>query len=167
MSDDPGSTPPTGGSLPPPPPGAAPPPPPGAVPPSPPNVGGPAVPPPPTGGAWPTATADEPPSGSRAGYIIGAVVAALAIIGVAAFFLTRDGDDETVSSDSAAASTVADPTNPDDGATERTVDDGSRADDTVADDTSGEPTELTLPDLTAAGRDGEIPPPTEEPDGFG
>ena len=66
-----------------------------------------------------------------------------------------------------AASEVADPTSPDDGATEDTVDDGSRVDVTVGDDTSRAPTELTLPDQTAGERGGEIPPPTEEPTGLG
>ena len=58
--------------------------------------GVPPVPPPPTGRrvADGDRRADAAVRARGPGYIIGAVVAALAIIGVAAFFLTRDGDDD-------------------------------------------------------------------------
>ena len=109
-----------------------------------------------------------PPSGSRTGLIIGIVIAALAVIGVAAFFLTRDGDDESVTGDSGAAVR------------------GRRSDEprrwrpttpstTAAESTSPSPTVTSpapirahaAPTRPAPERGGEIPPPTEEPDGLG
>jgi hypothetical protein len=103
----------------------------------------PPTPPPPTGPL--PATGDTPPPGSRTGLIIGIVVAVLAVIGVGAFFLTRD-DDETVTSDSAP-----EVTNPDDSAPDVTIPDVTASDVTIPDITSPDltvPDDITIPDIT-------------------
>jgi len=85
--------------------------------------------------------------------VIGIVVAVIAALGVGAFFLFRDND----SGEAAPEVTEADLTIP-----EVTIPDLTIPDLTVPD--------LTIPDFTLPSDStapGEIPPPTQEPDGLG
>jgi hypothetical protein len=142
----------------------------------------PPTPPPPVDGGVPVAGDGDgtPPSGSRTGLIIGIIVAALAVIGVAGFFLTRDDDDDTVTADTTPELTVPEVTSP-----ELTVPGESVPDPTLPDVTTPDVTtpdfsipdfsipdlsipdlsipDITVPDVVA----GPIPPAVDPPDGLG
>lgn len=95
--------------------------------------------------------------------MIGIVVAVIAVLGVGAFFLFRDND----SGEAAPEVTEADLTIPEVTIPEVAIPDLTIPDLTIPDLTRPD---FTLPDLTLPSdstASGEIPPPTEEPDGLG
>jgi len=83
--------------------------------------------------------------------IVGLVVAALAIVGVAAFFLTRSEESSSAPADTEAT-------------VERTAPDDTTAPDTTAPDPTDAPDETDGPAPTSAGT---IPPAEQEPEGLG
>ena len=120
------------------------------------------APPPPGFGAG----GQPPPSGGGNGPLIaGLVIAVLAIVGVAVFFLTRDDGPSTGPADTSVVVTVTTTATTGTSATTATTVDtvapttpASSADTTEAPETTDEP-DPTVSD--------DIPPPQDEPDGLG
>ncbi len=133
--------------MPPPPPGGSPPP------------GG--APPPPGFGAG----GQPPPSGGGNGPLIaGLVIAVLAIVGVAVFFLTRDDGPSTGPADTSVVVTVTTTATTGPSATTGTTADTDAPTTTSSADTTEAPDTTDEPDPTVSD---DIPPPQDEPDGLG
>ena len=93
-------------------------------------------------------------------------MAALAVIGVGAFFLTRDDDDGESLASLPTDETVPDVTVPDVTVPDVTIPDVTIPDITIPDFTLPDITDFSIPDITLPDL-GEIPPPGQEPVGLG
>ncbi len=93
-------------------------------------------------------------------------MAALAVIGVGAFFLTRDDDDGESLASLPTDATVPDVTVPDVTGPDVTIPDVTIPDVTIPVFTLPDITDFSIPDITLPDL-GEIPPPGQEPVGLG